>query len=160
MTPLPFASCAAVALSLWVGGLTLFLAVVTPALFRSLSREEAGRISGLLFPAVERWAAVWSAVSCGALFALYLGRHFQPRSLVMELPVLAMTVLTVYLTWILHPQINEQRELLAKPEFQGTVHAEKFRFAFGRLHRLSVRVHAVILFLGWLVLALIPRFLG
>ncbi len=145
-------SCAAIALSLWVGGLTLFVGVVTPILFRSLSREEAGRTVGLLFPAVDRWACVWSAVAVISLAAT--------RSLVLEMPVAVMAGLTAYLVWILNPQIAEQRQLLDKPEFQGTVHAEKFRFGFNRLHRLSVRVHAVILFLGWLALALVPNFLN
>ena len=152
-------SCAAIALSLWVGGLTLFVGVVTPVSFRSLGREEAGRTVGFLFPAVDRWACVWSVAAVISLAGFYWGRHFQPRSLVLEIPVAVMAALTVHLVWILNPQIAEQRQLLDQPEFQGTVHAEKFRFGFNRLHRLSVRVHAVILFLGWLALALVPSFL-
>lgn len=153
-------SCAAIALSLWVGGLTLFVGVVTPVSFRSLSREEAGRTIGLLFPAVDRWARVWSAVAVISLSGFYLGRHFQPRSLVLEIPVAVMAMLTGYLVFILHPQVREARQMLLQPEFQGTIHLEKYRFAFNRLHRASVRVHAVILFLGWLTLALVPNFLN
>lgn len=146
-------------LSLWIGGLTLFVTVVTPISFRSLPREEAGRYIGLLFPAVDRWSLVWSTAAFFSLWGFYGGRYLHPRSLVLELPVGVMTVLTWYLVGVLHPQVREARQKMLQPELQGTVHRQKFQIAFDRFHRLSVRIHAVILFLGWFVLASIPSFL-
>jgi uncharacterized membrane protein len=37
-------------LSLWVGGIAIFTFIVTPAIFRSFGRDEAGAIVGKLFP--------------------------------------------------------------------------------------------------------------
>lgn len=134
----PLRACVLLALSFWVGGLTL----------------------RLLFPAVERWISVWVLAACFTLFLFFRGRHFQPRSLVLELPVAGMAALTLYSAWILQPEIREARGRMEQPEFQGTTHLEKLRFSFDRLHRLSVRLHGVILFLGWLTLCLAARFLG
>ena len=146
------------ALALWVGGVTLFWLVVAPALRRS-GREEAGRVVSMLLPAVDRWSQVWGGVTAAALFGLFLHRHFHPRSLALELPVAIMATLTFYASHLLHPEIQDLRQRMTQPEFQGTVHLEKIRFSFNRLHRLSVRVKGLILFLGWLTLALIPSFL-
>ena len=155
----PLAVCAFVALTFWVGGLTLFDAVVIPALFRALPREEAGRTAGLLFPAVERWISVWALVACVALLFFFRDRHWEVRSLVLELPVAVMAAFTLYSAWILQPEIQEVRGRMQQPEFQGTTHLEKLRFSFDWFHRLSVRLHGIILFLGWLTLTLLPRFL-
>ena len=37
-------------LALWVGGISIFTFIVTPEIFRSFSRDEAGKIVGKLFP--------------------------------------------------------------------------------------------------------------
>lgn len=153
-------TCFLLSLSLWVGGLTLFVSVVIPAAFRSLSKEEAGRVIGFLFPPVERWSSLWALAASGTLLLLFHGRHFEPRSLVLELPVTLASLLILYSAWILQPEIREARERMQQPEFQGTAHLEKLRFSFNRLHYFSVRLHGVILFLGWFALCLTARFLG
>lgn len=154
-----FSSIAQIALALWVGGLALFMGVVAPVSFRRFSREEAGRYLGVLFPAVDRWTLVWAVVTCASLYGLFLKQHFAPRSLVLELPVAAMAALTYYAGVVLHPQIQDLRRRLTLPELQGTAHQAKLEFAFGNLHRASVRVHAAILFLGLFALACASRLL-
>jgi hypothetical protein len=37
-------------LSLWTGGIAIFTFIVTPAIFRSYGRDQAGEIVGRLFP--------------------------------------------------------------------------------------------------------------
>jgi len=37
-------------LALWVGGISIFTFIVTPAIFRSYGRDQAGEIVGKLFP--------------------------------------------------------------------------------------------------------------
>lgn len=146
-----FRICAAIALALWVGGLSLFMGVVIPVSFHSFGKGEAARFLETLFPAVDRWCLVWAAVTVGVLFAL--------RSLVLEVPVGLMFVLTLYTTRILHPEIHEVKRKLQLPEFQGTAHQQSIQFAFNRLHQRSVQLHGVILTLGLLSLGLTPRFL-
>ena len=154
-----FSIMTAVALALWVGGLALFMGVVAPVSFRRFSREEACRYLAALFPAVDRWMLVWAGVTLASLYGLFLKQHFALRSLVLELPVAAMAALTYYAGVVLHPQIQDLRRRLALPELQGTAHQAKLEFAFGTLHRASVRVHAVILFLGLFSLACASRLL-
>lgn len=151
--------CAAIALALWVGGLSLFIGVVIPVSFRSFGKPEAGRFLDPLFPAVDRWCLIWAAVTAGALFALFLNRHFALRSLVLEIPVGLMFVLTLYTTLILHPEIHEVKRKLQLPELQGTAHQQSIQFAFNRLHQRSVQLHGLILTLGLFSLGLTPRFL-
>lgn len=154
-----FSITAAIALALWVGGLALFMGVVAPVSFRRFSKEEASRYLGALFPAVDRWMLVWTVVTCASLYGVFLRQHFAPRSLILELPVAAMAALTTYAGMILHPQIRDLKRKLALPELQGTAHQARLQFAFDRLHRLSVRVHGIILFLGLFALACASRLL-
>ena len=154
-----FRICASVGLALWVGGLCLFMAVVIPTAFRSFGKEEAGRFLEVLFPAVDRWCLVWGVVAVGALALLFLKRHFALRSLALEIPVGLMFVLTLYIGLVLHPEIHELKRKINLPEFQSSVHQQTMKFAFDRLHRVSVRLHGAILTLGLLSLGLTPRFL-
>ena len=151
--------CAWIGLALWIGGLTLFIGVVTPVAFKTFGKEEAARFVGVLFPAVDRWALIWSLVTAGSLARIFLNRHFALRSLALELPVGLMVVLTLYTSLILHPHIRELKRKIDLPEFQQTAHQQTIQFAFHRLHRCSVQIHGVILTLGLLSLGLAPRFL-
>jgi len=154
-----FKICAWISLSLWIGGLVLWTAVVTPAAFRCFKKEEAGRFLRPLFPAVDRFLLVWALVAAGAIFLSFWNQHLSPQALALEVPVGVMSGLTVYLVEILHPQIRDLSKDLADSKYQGTAHLEKIRFAFNRLHRLSVRLHVIILTLGFLSLGLCPRVL-
>lgn len=148
-----------VALALWVGGLAILMAVVTPAAFRSLPKEEVGRYLGVLFPMANRWFLFWSATAMVALFFLFLNRHFHLRSLVIEIPLGLMFVLTVYASLILYPQIHDMKRKIHLPEFQGTAHQQTMTFAFNQLHMRSVQIHAAVLVLGIISLILTPKFL-
>jgi len=134
---------AAISLALWVGGLGLFIC----------------RFLDAIFPGVDRWGLVWGTAAMGALILLFLNRHFALRSLVLEVPVAVMYLVTLHLTLVLHPEIYELKRKLSLPEFQGTAHRQTIQFAFNRLHRLSVQLHGIILVLGLLSLGLTPRFL-
>ena len=154
-----FIRCAWISLSLWVGGLSLFVGVVIPTSFRTFKKEEAGRFLEPLFPAVDRWALIWGTVAAGCLSLIFLRRHLEIRSLVIEIPVILMFLLTLHVTLVLHPQIWEVKRKLGLREFQGTAHGQTLQFAFNRLHRASVQLHLAILALGLLSLGLAPRFL-
>jgi len=154
-----FEIAATIGLAMWVGGLSLFSGVISPAAFRSFGKPEAGRIIGTFFPAVDRWASVWGFVTLGALFFQFFGRTLEVRSLVLGVPVLVMWGLTLYCATILHPQIRELKVKMGLEQFKETAHLETIRFAFGRLHKRSVQLHFVILTLGLFCLGLVPRVL-
>ncbi len=146
-------------LSLWVGSLALFMGVVTPAIFKNLPKEEAGKVVGILFPAVDRWLLACAAVAVGSLFFLFLNRHFALSSLFLEIPVGLMVVLTLYTSLVLHPQIRELKRTMNLSSFQGTTHQQTIQFTFNRLHLRSVQLNTAILALGLLSLGLTPKFL-
>jgi len=79
--------CAWVGLALWVGGLALVAGIIAPAAFKILGKQEAGRLLGMLFPILDRWALVWGAVTVVSVLLLFMNRHFALRSLTLELPV-------------------------------------------------------------------------
>ena len=43
------------ALALWAGGMSVFTFVVTPVIFRTQTRDDAGKIVGALFPVYFRF---------------------------------------------------------------------------------------------------------
>ena len=55
------------AVSLWVGGAALFTFILTPVLFKSESRDTAGRIVGLFFPGYFRWGMGCGLVALACL---------------------------------------------------------------------------------------------
>jgi hypothetical protein len=135
------------------------IGVVTPTIFRSFQKPEAGRFLEVLFPAVDRWTFVWAGVTVGTLAALFLNRHFAPRSLVIEIPIGTMFLLNLHSVVILHPQIRELKRKINLPQYQGTAHQRTMQNAFERLHLRSVQLHGLLLFLGLFTLGLAPRFL-
>ncbi|MFZ2950639.1 MAG: DUF4149 domain-containing protein, partial [Desulfuromonadaceae bacterium] len=60
--------------SLWAGGNAIFTLMLTPILFKTESRDVAGRIVGNLFPGYFRWG-----LACGvvALICRLAGRGFD-----------------------------------------------------------------------------------
>ncbi len=137
-----FSNCASIALGLWVGGLSF-------GYWRGDTSSSP----------MDRWGMFWGGVSCGALYLIFFNRHFLLRSLALELPVAVMYLLTLHAGLVLHPQITDLRRWIADSKFAGTAHLEKLRICFARLHKRSVQLHAVILFLGWFSLGLLPRLL-
>ena len=144
------------ALALWVGGLAFFMLVVAPVSFRTLGKEEAGRILGFLFPVLDRWGLACGAAACMALYGVFLRRHFEPRSLLLEVPVAMMFLLTLHVAVILHPQIRDIRDRVARPEYEGTARQGRLQFVFRNLHRRSVQIHMGILALGLFSVGVFP----
>ncbi len=151
--------CTVVSLAVWVGGFIFFSGVMAPVLLRRLGQEEAERILDILSAGVDRWTLVWSTVAAGMIGLHFMDRHFALRSLVLELPILGMLLLTWYRGWILHPQLRDLKRRLKLPQFQGTAHLETVRFSCKRLERRSKQSTTAIVFLGLFSLGLIPGFL-
>ncbi|MBI3323365.1 MAG: hypothetical protein HYZ95_02750 [Candidatus Omnitrophica bacterium] len=63
-------------------------------------------------------------------------------------------VLTLYLWWIVRPQVLDLRRRCALPEFQGTAHVVRLRFCLDRMTRLWSRVRAAIVALAALSILL------
>jgi len=129
--------CASVAL--WTGAAAFFSAGVLPVLFTSLETAEAGRIAALLFPPYFRAGLVVGVLATGS--ALILARGSAPRGKGVVLLLAAMTVSQAWSTLVVHPEMASIRG----------IDSEVVRFQ--ELHRLSVRLNAVVLGGGLLLLA-------
>lgn len=126
------------ALALWVGTAAFYSAVVLPVLFINLPVAEAGSIAALLFPWYFRVGCVLGVVaSVSALrLARGAGRPWQLAAAVLTV----MTAAQLYSTAVVHPEVARLRGDSAQVE------------RFQALHRLSVRLNAVVLAGGFVLL--------
>lgn len=127
-----------VSLSLWVGATVFFSGAVLPMLFLNLLPAEAGRIAALLFPVYFRAGAVVGVVS--TLAAFRIARSAGRRWLAAAALLGAMTLVQGWTAAVLHPEMASIR---------GVVGQEA---RFQHLHELSVRLNAVVLGGGLLLL--------
>lgn len=135
------------ALSLWVGGMIFFSALVTPGIFNALDRPAAGKLLAELFPTYYRSGAVCGALALLVALLLFVfdsgSRLLRFAQMVL---VLVMLAATFYAGWMLQPRIHALRsERTASPSQAQRDTAER---SFQKLHRRSVQVNAGVMALG------------
>src|SRR5262245_15527298 len=137
-----------IALGVWLGETVFFGAVVAPALFGGLSREEAGAVTALIFPGYYAVGYV-----CGTLLvvsALALWQRSRPAGGVWLIAAVVSGVILaacLYAGLIVLPEADTLRPLLHDSATEGAV-----RERFDALHRLAVQLNFAVL-LGTLLLA-------
>jgi len=135
------------ALSLWVGSIAFFSAVVAPGIFAALERPAAGNLLAQLFPRYYQAGALCGAVALAVLLLLFLfdsgSRALRFLQLIL---VLIMLGGTLYAGWLLEPQIHQLRtERIAAP---SKVQREDAERRFQKLHARSVQINIGVLVLG------------
>jgi phosphatidylglycerophosphate synthase len=138
-------------LSLWTGGMAIFTFIVTPAIFRSYGRDQAGEIVGRLFPGYFLYLLVLSAL---ALFLFFLLGADQPgRSFRASLFLLVVAaVINAYVLFSLHPRTVQVKQQVAS--FEAAAPDSPARQEFQKLHALSAVLNLVLLADGIALLAL------
>jgi len=136
------------AVSLWAGGNAIFTLMLTPILFKTESRDVAGRIVGNLFPGYFRWG-----LACGviALVCRLAGRGFE-----LKLPVVvlaAMLALTSFQAFYVEPRAAELKRQIGSFETTGKEHP--LRKEFSKLHAVSAVCNLAVL-AGGIVLVVLP----
>jgi len=136
------------AISLWAGGNAIFTLMLTPILFKTESRDVAGRIVGNLFPGYFRWG-----LACGviALVCRLAGRGFE-----LKLPVVvlaAMLALTSFQAFYVEPRAAELKRQIGSFETTGKEHP--LRKEFSKLHAVSAVCNLAVL-AGGIVLVVLP----
>jgi uncharacterized membrane protein len=127
------------ALAAWVGSILFFSFAVAPVIFRVLGAEAGGRFVRALFPKYYAWGVVCGAIALPALVAAplafpeYKGYWVGVQAML----ILAGILIFLYCGNSLTPAINAARD-------EGPAGAERF----DRLHKRSVRLNAVALLLG------------
>lgn len=118
------------AVSLWLGGDALFTFVLTPILFRSESRDTAGRIVGLFFPGYFRWGVVCGIVALVSRLLLK-GKGTTAAAVII---VLMLTVCS-FQAFYVEPKAAELKRQIVS--FETTPKDHPLRQAFSKLHGVS-----------------------
>ncbi len=118
------------AISLWLGGAALFTFVLTPILFRSESRDVAGRIVGLFFPGYFRWG-----LACGVI-ALICRVIISTKSKYLAAAIIvAMLLLSSFQAFYIEPKAAELKRQIVS--FETTSKDDPLRREFAKLHGVS-----------------------
>ncbi|MDO9067200.1 MAG: DUF4149 domain-containing protein [Deltaproteobacteria bacterium] len=136
------------ALSLWTGGNAIFTLMLTPILFKTESRDIAGRIVGNLFPGYFRWGLACGAI---ALVCRLAGRGFDQK-----LPLIllvAMLAVTSFQAFYVEPRAAELKRQIGS--FETTSKDDPLRKEFSKLHGVSAVCNLTVL-AGGVVLVVLP----
>ena len=144
-------------LSLWVGGMVLFTFVVTPAIFRSFGRDQAGEIVGRLFDGYFLYLLVLSGLALLLFFLLRADPATRAFRLTLALIVAALLANT-YVTFKLHPAIVQVRQQVAS--FESDQPGSPARKEFRRLHAVSAVLNLFVLLDGAALVVLSRRLAG
>jgi hypothetical protein len=126
---------------------------VTPILFRSLGRDEAGRIVGLYFPAYFTYTLVLAAVALAAFFLLSR-RGWRARHWVCAF-LLALAVASAgFVRFGYYPRAQEVKARIAS--FETVPASDPLRREFSRLHGVSMALNLFLLTDGAFLLLLAP----
>jgi hypothetical protein len=118
------------AVSLWLGGASLFTFVLTPLLFRNESRDTAARIVGLFFPGYFRWG-----VACGVV-ALICRIILSGNGVAVPAVILAvmLTLCSIQAFYIEPRAADLKRQIVS---FETTPKDHPLRREFSKLHGVS-----------------------
>jgi hypothetical protein len=140
-------------LGLWVGSILYFGAIMAPAAFTVLTKDQAGALVGLTLGRLHLMGIVAGVVY---LIVTALAER-NPAALVRPAPmlVLAMVVLTFVSQFWVTGTMEALRAQMGSVDATPATNA--LRISFDRLHVISVRLEMAVMVCGLAALALISR---
>ncbi len=145
------------ALALWVGGMSVFTFVVTPVIFRTQTRDVAGKIVGGIFPVYFRFCLIAAVVALAARAAAGEAVSGARQLAGTALIVLCLGIVS-YHTYGLAPRMAEVRETIVSLE--TTPEEDPARREFSRLHGLSMTLNLVVIAFGVVLILWYETFRG
>jgi uncharacterized membrane protein len=137
-----FGSLYNITLALWTGGMALFTFIVTPAIFRSYGRDQAGEIVGKLFPGYFLYLLVLSALALVLFFLL--GAEQTSRSFRASLFLIVVAVIiNAYVLFSLHPKAVQIKQQVVS--FEKAAPDSPARSEFRKLHGISAALNLALL---------------
>jgi len=133
------------ALALWVGGMSAFTFVVTPVIFRTQTRDSAGKIVGAIFPVYFRFCLGVAVVALAARAAAGIAFSGARQMAGTALVVFSLAIVS-YHTFGLAPRMAEVRETIVSLETAPK--EDPARREFSRLHGLSMTLNLVVILAG------------
>jgi hypothetical protein len=131
----------------WLGGMVFFSLLTAPVIFRVLTREDAGKMVGAIFPRYYLLGYVAGAI--GLVLAIYF-TVVRIERLWWGLSALALALalgLTIYAGAVVRPRIDSIHIVAEEPNPDAAQKSE-----FDRLHRLSVALNGSVMVLNLLAL--------
>lgn len=126
------------AISCWLGGAVLFTFILTPTLFRSCSRDQAGDIVGILFLGYFQWG-----LACGLIALLCLLLTYGRQARLSGILLTAMLVITAAQALIIEPRAAELKRQI--PSFETTPADHPLRAQFRKLHGISAAANLAVI---------------
>ncbi|GAM09565.1 hypothetical protein OR1_01845 [Geobacter sp. OR-1] len=136
------------AIALWAGGNAIFTLMLTPILFKTESRDTAGRIVGNLFPGYFRWGLACGAI---ALVCRLISRGFGPKAPV--LLIIAMLAVSSFQAFYVEPKAAKLKQQIGS--FETTPKEHPLRREFAKLHGISAACNLAVL-AGGVALVVLP----
>ena len=149
----PWFSLYNLVLALWVGGTAIFTFIVTPAIFRSFGRDQAGEIVGKLFPGYFTYTLVLTLLALFLFLLTTRDGSLPDYKLSLSLLILSVAVSLLVAFWV-HPTTVEVKKTIASFERESPDSPARKRFA--RLHALSASLNLLLLVDGVILLVVAP----
>jgi hypothetical protein len=129
-------------LALWVGGIAIFTFIVTPVIFRSYPRDQAGEIVGRLFPGYFLYNLVLAAL---VLVLFFIVTNDQSKLAYRISLICAVTALLInlFIVFKLHPDAVRIKQQVTS--FERESPDSPARKQFRRLHGVSAVLNLVLL---------------
>ncbi len=140
-------------LALWVGGIAIFTFIITPAIFRSFSRDQAGEIVGKLFPGYFLYNLVTAALAL-ILFLLVAGDQTTSAARVSLFLLTIALCINAYVVFKLHPDTVRVKQQIVS--FERESPDSPARKQFSRLHAVSASLNLLLLAEGIVLLLISP----
>ena len=130
-------------LVIWLGSIIFFSFIAAPGIFKTLDRDKAGELAGVIFPKYYFLGYVCAGLS---LVALFVGSE--------KIPIFQLALLLgmATCTFIAGMVIGPKAKVLKARIKNETGNGEALKRAFNSLHGWSVRLNAAVLLMGLVLL--------
>jgi uncharacterized membrane protein len=140
-------------LSLWVGGMAIFTFIVTPVIFRSYPRDQAGEIVGRLFPGYFLYNLVLSIIVL-ALFFIIANDQSKIAYRFSLVCVMTAVLINLFIVFKLHPDAVRVKQQVTS--FERESPDSPARKQFRKLHGISAVLNLTLLAEGIVLLVTGP----
>ena len=120
-----------VLISIWIGVIVFFSAIIAPTVFKTLDEKSAGVFLRAFFPKYYLFAIVVGLASLALIMIFNI-----EMSNILYIAIVSMTILSIISRFMI-PIINNARDM-----------GEKGKQKFNRLHALSVSLNVITLVIG------------
>jgi len=136
-------------LTLWVGGIVLFTFIVTPVIFKSYPRDQAGEIVGRLFPGYFLYNLVLAALVL-VLFFIVANDQSKLAYRISLVCVVTALLINLFIVFKLHPDTVRVKQQVSS--FESESPDSPARKQFRRLHGISAVLNLALLAEGIVLL--------